>query len=100
MVGLNPVALSCAAISLGTAVMLTIRTRKIAWGPALIALVLFSGYELVHLWWGPEFTYVDDDKPIPTRFNVAHDLYMIGLGAGILGLIIVAVRYVIARMSE
>jgi hypothetical protein len=100
MVGLNPVALCCVAVSLGLAVMLTVRTRKIAWGPALIALVLFSGYELLHLWWGPEFILVDDEKPIPTRLNVAHDLYLIGLGVGVLGLGIMAVRYVIDRMQE
>jgi hypothetical protein len=100
MVGFNPVALTCVAVSLGVAVMLTVRTRKIAWGPALISLVLFSGYELLHLWWGPEFIYVDDNKTIPIRFNVAHDLYLVGLGVGVLGLTLMAVRYVIVRMIE
>ncbi len=100
MVGLNPVALTCVAVSLGVAVMLTVRTRKIAWGPAFIALVLFSGYELLHVWWGPEFMYVDDNKAIPTRIDVAHDLYLAGLGVGVLGLVIMAVRYVVVRILE
>ena len=99
MVGFNPVALSCVAVSLGVAVMLTVRTRKMAWGPALIALILFSGYEVLHVWWA-EFIYIDDEKPIPTGIYVAHDLYFIGLGVGVLVLAFMAVRYVIVRMLE
>jgi len=97
MVGLNPTALTCVAVSLGAAVMLTIRTRKIAWGPALIALLLFSGYELLHVWWA-EFIYIDDNKPMPTGIYIARDLYLIGLCAGVLGLAFMAVRYIIVRM--
>jgi hypothetical protein len=68
MVGFNPVALSCVAVSLGVAVMLTVRTRKIAWGPAFIAIVLLSGYELLHVKW-QEFIYIDDEKPIRLEFT-------------------------------
>jgi len=99
MVGHNPIALGCVALLLGVAVMLTVRTQRRAWGPALIALVLFSGYQVLHVSWAI-FSYIGDERPIPARIYVARDLYLIGLGVGLLGLAIMAVHYVVTRMLE
>jgi len=92
MLGFNPIALTCVAVSLGIAVMLTVRTRQIAWTPVFVALVLFSGYEHLHVKY-QEFLYVDDNKDIPTSLHLVNDLYLIGLGLGLLGLALVFVRY-------
>ncbi len=99
VIGLNPVALACSALLLGVAVMLTIRTRKMAWAPAFIALAQISTYEFLHVKW-QEFIYIDDNKNIPTLLHVASGLYFIGLGAGVLGLAYMAVRYVIVSMLK
>src|SRR6266436_26271 len=99
MVGFNPIALSCTAISLGVGVMLTEQTRKMAWGPTLMALVLFSGYEFLHVAW-QKFLYVDDNRNIPTSLHLASSSYLVGLGVGVLGLAFVAIRYVIVRMQK
>jgi hypothetical protein len=70
-----------------------------AWGPVLVALILFSGYESLHVGW-QEFLYVDDNKNIPAQLHLAKDLYHIGLGFGVLGLAFMTVRYIIVRALE
>jgi hypothetical protein len=64
-----------------------------AWGPVFVALVLFSGYEFLHVKW-QEFLYIDDEKIIPTWLHLASGLYLAGLGVGVLGLTVMAVLYV------
>jgi len=67
-----------------------------AWGPVFVALILFSGYESLHVGW-QEFLYVDDYKSIPDRLHLAKDSYHFGLGLGALGLAFITVRYIIVR---
>ena len=64
--------------------------------PLFVALVLFSGYEILHVKWA-EFIYIDDNKNIPTRLHVVSELYHIGFGVGILGLVVMAARFIIVR---
>jgi hypothetical protein len=97
MVGFNPIALSCTALLLGVAIMLTVRTRKMAWPPAFMALVLISGYEFLHVAW-QKFIYIDDNKKIPTSLHLASGSYLVALGVGALGLAFLAIRYVVVRM--
>ena len=92
MNGPNPVVLTCFAVSLPAAAMLAIRTRNIAWIPAFVALIMFSGYELWQVW-GQVFIYVDDDRDVPTWLHLTKDLCLIGLALGILGLVVISLRW-------
>lgn len=95
LIGFNPAALACVAVSLGIAVILSLRTRKFVWGPVFAALTLFSGYETLHVKW-QEFLYVDDNKSVPTGLHLAHDFYLLGFCVGLLGLAVVTGRLIIA----
>jgi hypothetical protein len=99
MNGPNPVVLTSFALSLPAAVVLTIRTRNIAWVPAFVVLIMFSGYELWQVW-GQVFIYVDDDRHIPTWLHLTADLCLIGFAVGILGPVVITLRWAIAKYDD